>query len=314
MKRKGLVKKAVLPALVALVCSVIALTSVSYAWFTMGNQASVDEMELQVTTSDGLQMSASGDVGTYKSQITLTDLKSVKDESENLVYVFPTKVAPISTDGTVVDGNQQMYLGTVNNDGTLTSVKTTANYICFDLYIQTSTVYTLKLDLGSYVKTAATDSTTDSEEAHLAARVSFVNLGCASTAAGAQALDLTNADTAATIWEPNSLKRAAAVLNNAMADDSKKITYYGVKSEFEKQTIGTNAAVTGYTATPTNLITPEYNQSLATTAQGDIFQLGAGYNRIRVYIWLEGQDVDCVNEIAAGKLQIKLNFAVPTSN
>ena len=42
MKKNNTAKKAVLPALLAVLCSTAALTSVSYAWFTMGKEASVE--------------------------------------------------------------------------------------------------------------------------------------------------------------------------------------------------------------------------------------------------------------------------------
>ena len=40
-----------------------------------------------------------------------------------------------------------------------------------------------------------------------------------------------------------------------------------------------------------------------------LFALGEGYNKIRVYIWLEGQDIDCLNGISGGTFTITLHFA-----
>ena len=302
MKRKGLVKKAVLPALVALVCSVIALTSVSYAWFTMGNQASVNEMELQVTTSDGLQISSSGSVGTYKSQITIEELKEINSNK------FPEEVSPVSSAGVVASGIQQMYYGSVNADGTLTSSADSASghYICFDLFIQTSKDYTLKLDVNSYVKSA-----TNTETA-LAARVSFVDLGCGETAALAKAMTGTgwtaSGSELATIWEPNHLDRAQAVKDNNIAADEEAVDCYGLISEFTGASVGTKSA-TSEKSQKQVVVVSNYTDAGTSTAI-NLLSLEEGYNRIRIYVWLEGQDVDCVNEISAGKLQVKLNFIV----
>ena len=71
MKKRSLVKKALLPAIVAVLCSVIALTSVSYAWFTLGSTASVSDIDVNVTAAEGLQISADGT--NWKSIMKLSD-------------------------------------------------------------------------------------------------------------------------------------------------------------------------------------------------------------------------------------------------
>ena len=296
--KKNLVKKAVLPVFVALLCSVIALTSVSYAWFTMGNTASVGEMELEITSSTGLQVSASGSAGTYKSIITLDDLKY--DGNTN---VFPEKASPISSVGTVKAGKQEMFLGTIDDNGALKSEVTENNYICFDLYIQTSNDYTLLLDIGSYV--------ISTNEAKKAARVSFVNLGNGPTAAAAKVL--TGGDGTAVIWEPNFKERTQHVLDNEVAANTDSaLPYYGLKAAFEATALTEiNKAQSTVSSKPT-VITPAYGQDGKTTATAELLSLKAGYNKIRVYVWLEGQDVDCVDAIAAGVLKVQLNFALPT--
>ena len=88
--KKNLVKKAVLPALVALICSVVALTSVSYAWFSMGNQASVEGVEMNVTSAGGLQISATGNATDFKSTLNVSDLKGATGNNfpDTEVYLF----------------------------------------------------------------------------------------------------------------------------------------------------------------------------------------------------------------------------------
>ena len=58
MKKVKLVKKALLPAVIAVFCSLVALTSVSYAWFTLGNDASIEGMDVNVQAAEGIQISA----------------------------------------------------------------------------------------------------------------------------------------------------------------------------------------------------------------------------------------------------------------
>lgn len=292
MKQKNLVKKAVFPALVALLCSVIALTSVSYAWFTMGNEASVTGMELNVTTADGLQISASGNGNEYKSNLDLDDLEAVL-EGENPKYQFPEEVVPVST-GKSIDATTKhilFYEGQVE-DGNLASVEaTTADYIWFDIYVQVTTGDKLYLDKGSKVVDLV-----DGKQTSLSSRVAFCLLGTGSTPAEAQEQVLESTDTVV-IWEPNALKRTTAAINEGRADN----VAIPVK--------GVNGAGPSYTNEDISTLKPTYNANWETTAQQELFTLGVGYNKIRVYIWLEGQDVDCLNEVSGGTIAVTLKFA-----
>ena len=49
MKKINLTKKAILPAIIAVICSVVALTSVSYAWFSLSDEASVISVPMVLT-------------------------------------------------------------------------------------------------------------------------------------------------------------------------------------------------------------------------------------------------------------------------
>ena len=281
MKRKGLVKKAVLPALVALVCSVIALTSVSYAWFTIGNKAQVDDIQMNVQAADGLQVSATGNANDFKSILNTTELK--KEGTSN---TFPTgSVVPVSTVATVTaDGKLTFYKGTITN-GVLSATADTANYICFDIYVQASNAKTLYLETTSTVL-----GSTTGKETHLASRVAFIDLGSAATASGAQGLTgATN--NPVVIWEPNSTTRSQAYQNAyGTAKNDTEMDYEGI------------ASVSG--TTPTLAAVPTSNN----TSNLAICSLEAGYNRIRVYVWLEGQDVDCLNEISGGGFIVNLDL------
>ena len=291
MKQKNLVKKAVFPALVALLCSVIALTSVSYAWFTLGDKASVSGMELEVTSAGGLQISASGSEGTFKSDLLLSDLNK-----EELGYKLPTAaVYPVSTDGTVKEGEMTLYKGTIENGELSKASLSTADFICFDIYVRVIPGKTLQLDEGSVVKMAENQT----KETHLSARVAFFYMGYAKTASGAQALTLDNS-APKVIWEPNALIRSKAVKDSGNQSDGTKVNYKGI------------ASVTGTTPTlSTNFVTtiaPNQNTDLTTSVAQNLFELQEGFNRIRVYIWLEGQDIDCVNEVSGGIFAVALKF------
>ena len=290
MKKKNLVRKAVLPALVALVCSVVALTSVSYAWFTTGTKAKVEGMSMEVTTADGLQISATGAEGTYKSNLTLNhEMK---------------KVAPCSTNGTVTDdGALSFYKLVIDENGDKTDTAVASNaaqgstnpnyYITFDIYVKVAAGKSIQLTKDSTVECEGYDT-------ELATRVAFVNLGYADTAAKAMAGTLTKSN-AVSIWEPNSTDRSQGYKNQYGTSNTGKLSYWGVAgaNNDEKKTPIISSSAEDYVDT-----FDFSNEKEAET----LFALGTGYNVIRVYIWLEGQDVDCVNEISGGTFAVKLDL------
>lgn len=301
MKKVKLVKKALLPAVIAVCCSLLALTSVSYAWFTLGNTASVGSIDVNVQAADGIQISA--DASSWKSLLPLAELEGV-DENE-----MPTgEIAPVSTGGVVANGKMQMFVGTVQNDGktlkTVSQVESgsdNANFFAFDIYVKLDNEKEFKLDTKSNVY--AGNKPNNSE---IAARVAFINLGTAETAADAKALNGAAEDVV--IWEPNAKKHIEAEVG---VDDGTAVSsYYGViaaNAEGFDMTDGANDS-TNLKLVETKRY--EYDAN-GTTAENTLFTLEAGYSKIRVYIWLEGQDVDCTNNISGGNFKVDLKFVVP---
>ena len=297
MKKVKLVKKALLPAVIAVCCSLLALTSVSYAWFTLGNTASVESIDVNVQAADGIQISA--DASSWKSLLPLAELEGVATNQMPTDGIFP-----MSTAGVVAEGKMQMFKGTVGQDAkSLTTVQQVEgdpekNFFAFDIYVKLDNAKKFQLNAESKVGVA------EKGNSEIAARVAFINLGTAATAAEAQAL---NGDAEkVVIWEPNATVHDQVITGK---EDGIAITnYYGVK---KAGTIVDKDATDN--AEYLELITPsQFSQDAnGTTSANDLFDLGAGYSKIRVYIWLEGQDVDCTNEISGGNFDVVLNFCVP---
>ena len=301
--KKNLVKKAVLPAIAALLCSVIALTSVSYAWFSLGTKASVDGMKMEVTSVGGLQVSADG--SNFKDKLELADL--LFDGNNNH---FPTETVtenedgskttkletfnPVSTDGKAVKGELSFVTAEVV-DGVTGNVKAQGveeHYIVFDFYVLVTNDTTLRLDVDSKVET------TNGKESHLSSRVAFFVLGTQDTAEDAQKIGVDNGIEAesgqAKIWEPHKTTRSSAYSSRfGSANDGKEMAYNGLTLQGESSQIETF--------------------DLGTDAE-ELFSLSAGYSKIRVYIWVEGQDVDCINGADGGAFNITLNFSIPENN
>ena len=134
----------------------------------------------------------------------------------------------------------------------------------------------------------------------------------------------------AAIWEPNDLDHIQEVVNNdsRVTSLSQSLTTYGVlhsasEVEFastatadkvsEQKTVKpayTNAGDTPGTTSAVPLITGgTTSASTGAGVTGDIILPKNTISKFRVYVWLEGQDVDCINTASmAGKLDVKIRL------
>ena len=48
------------------------------------------------------------------------------------------------------------------------------------------------------------------------------------------------------------------------------------------------------------------NATIATSAENATIAVDAGITRVRVYMWMEGNDVDCANDVAGATLNFNL--------
>lgn len=299
--KQNLRKKALVPAIAMVVASVIALSGVTYAWFTTGNTASVTGLDVNVQTANGIQISL--DASKWKSVITADDLTDAilkaTDYADRTIQLPAAEIAPVSSAGNVVDGKLQMFFGEYDKSGNLRSVSeveqngTGGNFVAFDLFFKSSMDQTLTLKMGdaaSFVKGTTAMGGFDNVGTEKAVRVAFLPMGSAATPAAARGL---KGDGTCLVWEPNASTRADGV-----DAETGKLAYKGFKTEFE--------------SVPENELSDAEVSSVTTfTADQDIIELKNGINKIRVYIWLEGQDVDCVNNISFGDFTANLAFTVP---
>ncbi len=287
-------KKALLPAIAMVLVSIVALSGVSYAWFTTSTSAKVTELALDVKVADGMQISVDG--ASWKSTLTSADIVSdLSGYTSNTNQIPTNEIEPVSSPCTVVNGTIPMFHGVIEegalNTTALSDIKgSNGNYYAFDLFFNMSAEKYLVLDSGSYVKAEGT------AETHKAARVAFVNLGSATTGSAAQALKPSDAEIF--VWEPAALfHTASAKAADTAVVEGEKVAYKGV-----------NAAATGFTGgtdVATTFITETEGKTNAPT---NILKLDQGINKVRVYIWLEGQDVDCLNDISGNQFFSYFNF------
>lgn len=316
----------------------ILLFSSTYAWFTANQTVTVSSLDVHIEAQNGLQIST--DATTWKSIIENTDiLTGYLGHTNNL----PANIEPVSTIGEIDEatGNMKMYYGSVNADELdggaykLTATPTAdadGKYIVFDMFLRVDNDTKLKLTEASSVvmKQGSTD-----KGIKQASRVAFCIQGTQPVGTDLETIRglkgatsfldesyVANPASTVYIWEPNpNLHTDAAVAHardnygiETKADGTATpITYYGIKQQIDAgiDLIDTN---NGNDTDNFAEITPNYRTSVDTDSgimpETEIFSLTAGITKVRVYMWIEGQDVDCENIASGTDISFNLQFQV----
>ncbi len=325
-KKKKRNKRLFLAILMILFTGVI-LTASTFAWFTANQTVKIEQIDVTVATSDGLQISA--DASTWKPTLTTADITGASWSGvTNQLPSASHNIVPVSTVGTISNGFMQMWKGEVKtgdeigldtDEYRLIAAQSTesnrtdgGDFIAFDVFFQVNSAGTLYLTSNSSV-------TGDLKGIEYATRVAFLNEGhvdAGSTAATAQAL--TGASTAI-IWEPNYDVHTSTGVSNALnvygvtttETGGSQLPYYGVKaaiSNANAQALNSNNSTYFSSVTPTFATTAD--GGIPSSAYQQLISLSAGITKVRIYMWVEGQDVDCENNASGGAISLNLQFSL----
>jgi len=188
-------------------------------------------------------------------------------------------------------------------------------YIVFDIF--------LKLDLPSKVYLKSTSNVTyagdRSRGLENAARVAFVNLGNVNSESPSDAQALaTSSNAAVNIWEPNYDVHTATGAQNGISvyghtglglTGEERLPYRAVSKAFSdvniKQTDEAHDTANNFTNVTVDLATPKTNTTNLAFPVLNTYDdpsdgstdlvMKSGITKLRVYMWIEGQDVDCEN-------------------
>lgn len=299
----------------------------TYAWFTANQTVTISTLDVNVQTSNGLQISA--DAINWKTILQKADITGASATYTSSVNQVPDEMQPVSSAGIVDTGTgyMDMYFGTVDalEDGTgysLASDKEVdtrgaeGRYIAFDIFLrvdQTTPVY-LTTASNIITKEGAADKGLQN-----AARVAFIdegNVADVGDSTGAQAL---KGGTTSIIWEPNYDVHTAAGVANAKeiygldttTTGASQLSYQGIKAEFadsEGVTLKNTNTFSQYfqTVTPTISTVKDFD------TQQTLLNLKAGITKVRIYMWVEGQDVDCENNASGTDISFNVQITKAT--
>lgn len=297
-------KRRILLALIMLIISGISLTTATYAWFTANSNVKVEEMQLKATASGGIQISANAK--DWSDQVSLTDLKAI---TGNLIPDTSTTVKslmPVTTIGSQTQGQFDFFLGTLDDAGaqvklTTENQTTSTNLIAFDLYFYSATPQTLYFN-------NTTSVSADSANLEYSMRLGFLHQGNDPTATTDTALGLKQGTSASQkIWEPYANKHTNYAINMLGAKDNTPQPYMGGKADTAGAYVATDADA--YFSTVTTIQTTDAQAYPDSTLAS--WSLAAGINKFRIYIWIEGQDVDCEDTASLGTgLKVNLGFTI----
>lgn len=313
-----------------LFCGVILSTS-TYAWFTANKTVTINDITVNVAAMNGLQISV--DAINWKPTITTADIRGAQATYPTAVNQLPSELSSLSPVSSVGDidtstGFMQMYAGEIQTGSgggnILTATRSTethgenGNFIAFDVFIQTTALTQVYLTSNSRVTASGASSGIEN-----AARIAFINEGNA--AAGTEPTTIQQLKSAGTpdpfIWEVNNDVHTAAAVQNANSvyhqttqqTDADPLEYYGVKADIGAEL---DIPLDSQDGTYFEKVTPSAStgvDGIPTTAYQSLMQLQPGITKVRIYMWVEGQDVDCENNASGGSLTFSLQISSNTS-
>lgn len=348
MSKKSKEKNNLKLSILLLILLLIVLIASTYAWFTANQTVTVDSVDVHIEAQNGLQISTNAT--DWKSLIENTDItdKAYAGNKNQLpTSMEPVSTVGDIDDAT---GFMKMYYGKVESDKTdgfdkLTATaeaepvaeSATAKFVSFDVFLRVNSDTKLKMTSGS--KVVMKDGSTD-KGIKQASRVAFCIEG--NTPAGSDVATITGLkgaksflDPAKTvyIWEPNANLHTAAAVAHAKDNynittttgGAKKdiVTYAGIKQAFSTKTLLKDTYTAGAnfsTITPDYVTLANANGEMLNAdgsegtkekpAEQKIFTLTAGITKVRVYMWIEGQDVDCENTASGTDISYNLQFTI----
>ena len=255
-----------------------------------------------------------------KLPMFLGDVQSKNDEKGNPYNVL-----------TATAQTEEHMLGTTGEE--------TKYYIAFDMFLKydgadaTKSIYAQG---GSGATFAATEGDNTTKYLERATRIAFIKQGTVASGAGAAAAQGLSYNTTEDgtkgfyLWEPNCDQHTDTAKTTAQgyyginpaSITTAPVAYSGVKAGI---TNANDVKIDAAAAAPKYWNESSYGDyfknapaARITTVEGfttntKLFDITPGITKIRVYMWVEGQDIDCINEASGTniKFDLKLTTVAP---
>lgn len=306
-------KRAFVSAIAMLIVSAIVLTSSTFAWFSMSKEASVESMDLTVSSPEGIQISANASAWTASLSVDeIFDIdpatKSRYDAYEGNNNLYPADLIPVSSAFSGAEsatGYANFYKVTLNdaNKVSITSVvqskesQDAAGLVAFDLFFKVAEAETVYFN-------SSTVTDNSNSKINTALRVAFSPLGTVAIGTAPETAQALNsfASGKTVSYEVDSVNRSDDATALGIAPGA--LTTKHLNGMSGQGSTATNGIVNaGANISGTAVKDTDSNSTKC-------FSLSAGITKVRVYIWVEGQDVDCLNSVAGASLTAALKFTI----
>lgn len=289
-------------SLVAVMFALIALGTTTYAWFTLGTSASVSAIEGEVKSAEGIEISFDGNSWYNSLSFTGATLKN-GDATVNPGDVKLTDVA-MKKDSIAFD----KYSGTAMTEATANT-----DYLVFDLHIKATSEDTNKKVYITNVKLTSTAIEWTSD-------VEFTGAdGATSVTQGKEYYVFASNAARLTFAQGSTVNGTYENITAETGAPSESITNYDGKSASAKGNAKNYAVAKGFSGNTTifgafdNYKNDGTNDANAETAvETELFTVSSTKEEnkkiVKVYLWLNGYDGDCINAIMGGTVTV--NFDV----
>lgn len=303
----------------------------SYAWFSATLDVKLNNFRAVVDPETGVYISLDGinwgsTVEISKDSL-ITDLKktypgNTNQWSDGMTSVSTVGQEKITDDKFSIYGNKTPSIGRIlgkhRTEIDIEKLKENtpnegADFIAFDIFIKnlTTSPYSDNLYLVDGTKVVNASEVTDDTAAN-AIRLGMLFMG--SVHKNASVNDIQNITCNPTckqyIYEPNSNvhnKESIKILKKHGYEilDGKEYPTYGVYKSADK--------VQMWSGVENSMVSFNHDvfkkQETKTTLNEPVGQIASGINKIRVYIWVEGQDIDIIEQKSTGyEVSVVMNF------
>lgn len=311
--KKTIKKRAFVSAIAMLIVSAVVLTSSTFAWFSMSKKVEVEAMKLNITSPDGIQISANAKAFTTKvtREMLLGTAEQDRynaDTTATFNYGLDEKavISPASSSFNVAAGALPVFFtASIDDAGNVNAVKSndaSGAYVCFDVFI--------KLATASQVWFNQTTLTCkDNPEVVYAMHMAFVNCGTTADASAAvsikSGIKARGGDRSICAYQIDSTHHTA----NSGHETDEIQSVLGLKSAFSNQSpVPSGSSIINNTTYAETVTCTRVNDTTKDT--DGYINCGAGITRVRIYLWMEGNDWDCANDVAGSQIEFNPVFTL----
>ncbi|NLA33161.1 MAG: hypothetical protein GX864_04410 [Mollicutes bacterium] len=303
----------------------LLLTMTTYAWFSTNIIFEIESFDIQVVSRGGIEISTDG--VNWKGVLGMLDFFDADQTYPTNLNQITTSVKPVSTDGSVEDGLLKLYYGDVDikeqgnqylyavrsKEEKYDTINNPGHFVTFDIFLKS--YYNRKINIDPISGVKYIEGTTSGIEN--AFRLGFLHQGTLSEETNLRQIQNLKDASKTYIWEPNSdahmpsaVEHAQNIYNiNTQEIGAQRITYHGISTEIPKTAnVKVNEANSNHHPEYFKLVNPDITTTKHNTTPQYLFDIVPGITKIRVYIWIEGQDIDCEDGSTNGKLEINIQL------